>query len=60
MKPILKEFYCPQCGKICRINVNGICFDCKNENTLSTLAIQRKLQQKLNSSYQILNIESLN
>lgn len=60
MKPILKEFCCPQCGNIRLINVNGICFDCKSENTLLTLSKQRKLRQRLSDSYYILKIESIN
>ena len=47
MKPIFREFCCPQCGELRHINVNGVCFDCNNENTLISLAEQRKLQQKL-------------
>lgn len=50
MKPIFKEFCCPQCGDLRHINVNGICFDCNNRNTLLTLAEQRKSQHKLDFS----------
>jgi len=57
MKPIFEEFCCPQCGELRYINVNGICFDCNNENTLIVLAEQRKSQQKLNISIQTLSIE---
>lgn len=60
MKPIFEEFCCPQCGEIRYINVKGICFDCNNENTLLALAKVRKSQQKLNSSYQTLRLESYN
>ncbi|MFX0080403.1 MAG: hypothetical protein ACFE94_01490 [Candidatus Hodarchaeota archaeon] len=56
MKPIFKEFNCPQCGNLCYINVHGICFDCNNENTLISLAKQRKLQYKLEFSVQSLSI----
>ena len=47
MKPVYKEFNCPQCGELRHIDVNGVCFDCNNENTLISLAEKRKLQQKL-------------
>ena len=47
MKPIFREFCCPQCGEIRHIIVDDICFDCNNENTLTSLAEQRKIQQKL-------------
>jgi hypothetical protein len=57
MKPIYKEFNCPQCGKLRHINVNGICFDCNNENTLVALAEQRKLHHKLDFLIQSLSIE---
>jgi len=60
MKPIFKEFSCPECGEIRHINVNGICFDCNNEKTLTTLAEQRKLQHKLNISIKSLSLESYN
>jgi len=58
MKPIYKEFNCPQCGKLRYIKVNGICFECRNKNTLTILAIQRKLQQKLKSINLSLNVEN--
>ena len=48
MKPKFEKFCCPQCGKLRFINVNGICFDCYNEQTLIALAKQRKQQQKIN------------
>jgi len=57
MKAVYKEFICPQCGELRHINVNGICFDCSNENTLISLAEQRKLQHKLNISIQSLSAE---
>ncbi len=60
MKPIFKEFSCPECGEIRHINVNGICFDCNNKKTLATLAEQRKLQHKLNISIKSLSLESYN
>ncbi|MFW9972465.1 MAG: hypothetical protein ACFFDF_19930 [Candidatus Odinarchaeota archaeon] len=60
MKTIFKEFCCPQCGEIRYINIKGICFDCNNENTLLTLAKQRKTQQKHNFSVHTLNVESYN
>jgi hypothetical protein len=50
MKSIYKEFRCPQCGDLRYINVNGICFDCNNRNTLLTLAEQRRAQHKLDFS----------
>jgi hypothetical protein len=55
MKPIYKEFFCPQCGEIRYINVNGICFDCNNENSLLALAKQRKHQKLdfLNQSFTV-------
>lgn len=57
MKTIYKEFNCPQCRSLRYINVDGICFDCKNKNTLETLAEQRKLEQKLENFIQSLSIE---
>lgn len=60
MKTIYKEFNCPQCGYLRYINVNGICFDCTNENTLVTLAERRKMQQKLSNSFSTLSVESYN
>jgi len=60
MKTVYKEFCCTQCGKLRYINVNGICFDCSNENTLVSLAKQRKLQSKLNISMESLSLESYN
>lgn len=58
MKPKFGKFCCPQCGELRHINVNGICFDCNNENTLLALAEQRKLQQKLNLLFHSLSVES--
>jgi hypothetical protein len=58
MKPIYREFNCPQCGELRHVNVNGICFDCNNENTLILLAKQRKLQHKLDISIQSLSVEN--
>lgn len=58
MKPIYKEFCCPKCGEIRHINVNGICFDCNNENALDTLTKQRKLQQKFNNLILSLKVEN--
>jgi len=58
MKPIYKEFNCPQCGESRYIDVNGVCFDCNNKNTLTSLAKQRKLQQKLVMKSHSLNVES--
>jgi len=60
MKPKFGEFCCPQCGELPQINVNGICFDCSNENTLRAIAERRKIQQKLNNCFQALNVESYN
>jgi len=60
MKPIFEEFLCKKCKEIRYIKVNGICFDCNNENSLLTLAKQRKLQHKLNFSFGTLGIESFN
>ncbi|MFX1301720.1 MAG: hypothetical protein ACFFBV_09880 [Promethearchaeota archaeon] len=60
MKAVYKEFCCPQCGELRHINVNGICFDCNNENNLIALAEQRKLQQKFNVSIESLTLESYN
>jgi len=58
MKPLYKEFCCSQCGELRHIKVNGICFDCNNENTLIALAEQRKLQHKLDISFHTLSVES--
>ena len=60
MKPIFKEFYCPQCGDLRHINVNGVYFDCYNENNLLSLAAQRKLQIKLDIAINSLSIERYN
>ncbi len=60
MKAVYKEFCCPQCGKLRHINVNGVCFDCSNENILVALAEQRKLQSKLNISIESFSVESYN
>ncbi len=60
MKTLYKEFNCPQCGCLRFINVNGICFDCSNENTLVTLTERRKMQQKLSNSFRTLSVESHN
>ena len=58
MKPLYKEFCCPQCRELRHINVNGVCFDCNNENTLVALAEQRKLQHKLDILFHSLSVES--
>ena len=57
MKPVFKKFCCPQCGILRYINVDGICFNCSNENTLLALAKRRKIQQKLSISFQSLSVE---
>ena len=59
-KPVYKEFICPQCGDLRYINVNGICYDCSNENKLVSLVKQRKLLQKLDISIQTLSVKSYN
>ena len=58
MKPKFEVFCCPQCGELRYIKVNGICFDCNNENALETLAKQRKLQQKPNNLFFSPKLES--
>jgi predicted ATP-dependent serine protease len=58
MKPIYKEFNCPQCGEVRYINVNGICFDCRNENNLDELTRMRNLQQNLNRTFSSLKVEN--
>lgn len=60
MKPIFKKFSCPQCGELRHINISDICFDCNNQNNLLIVAQERKLQQKLNTSFKSLCIESAN
>ncbi len=60
MKPIFREFCCPQCEELRYVNVNGVCFDCNNENTLIALAKQRKLQQKFAMTIHSLSVESYN
>ncbi|MFX1366405.1 MAG: hypothetical protein ACFFCE_01875 [Promethearchaeota archaeon] len=55
MKTVYKEFCCPECGELRYINVNGICFNCKTEKTLTFLAEQRKLQQNLEPVNHIIN-----
>jgi len=60
MKTVYQEFCCPQCGKVRYINVNGVCFDCNNKNTLISLAEQRKLQQKHEILNHSISIESYN
>ena len=57
MKTVYKEFICPQCGDLCYINVNGICFECNNKNNLELLAKKRKFEHKLNTFIQSLSIE---
>ena len=57
MKTVYKKFCCPQCGELRHINVNGICFDCDNENKLLSLAKQRKLQHKFHISIPYLSVE---
>ena len=57
MKTIYEEFNCPQYGGLRYINVDGICFDSKNKNTLETLMEQRKLEQKLENFIQSLSID---
>jgi len=58
MKPIYNEFSCPQCGELRYINVNGICFDCRNENNLEDLTRKRNRQQKNNHSHVSLEIKN--
>jgi predicted ATP-dependent serine protease len=58
MKPIYNEFSCPQCGELRYINVNGICFDCRNENNLEDLTRKRIRQQKNNHSQISLEVKS--
>ena len=58
MKPIYNEFSCPQCGELRYINVNGICFDCRNENNLEELTKKRNMRQNHNRSYISLRVES--
>lgn len=57
MKPIYK-FSCPQCGEIRYINVNGMCFDCRNKNNLEDLTRKRNRQLKNNHSHVSLEVES--
>ncbi|MFX0022722.1 MAG: hypothetical protein ACFE9S_10370 [Candidatus Hermodarchaeota archaeon] len=56
MKPIFEEFYCPQCREIRYINVDGICFDCNNENKLMLISELRK-NHKLDILNQSLSVE---
>ncbi len=58
MKPIYKEFWCPKFGEVRYINVNGICFDCNNQNILYSLGKKRKSHSKLSNLYQSLNVEN--
>lgn len=58
MKPVYREFNCPQCGELRYIDVNGVCFDCNNKNNLLSLADQRKLQQKFDMKIHSLSVES--
>jgi hypothetical protein len=58
MKPIYNKFSCPQCRELRYINVNGICFDCKNDNNLEALTKKRKIQQNHNRSSISLRVES--
>ena len=58
MKPIYNEFSCPQCGELRYINVNGIYFDCRNENNLEDLTRKRNRQQKNNHSHVSLEIKN--
>ena len=58
MKPIFKEFWCPECGKIRYVYVDGICDYCKNVSTLEELTKQRKLKHHLNNGFFQLKLES--
>ncbi|MHA2180773.1 MAG: hypothetical protein ACXAAH_05055 [Promethearchaeota archaeon] len=58
MKSIYSKFSCPQCGEVRFINVNGICFDCRNDNKLEDLIRKRKKQDKDKQSFTFLEIES--
>ncbi|MFW9823047.1 MAG: hypothetical protein ACFFE4_08940 [Candidatus Thorarchaeota archaeon] len=60
MKPIYDEFDCPQCGKLRYVNVNGICFDCRNKKNLEELTRERNKQQNPDHSYISLRIENYN
>ena len=60
MKTVYKKFCCPQCGELRHINVNGVCYDCNNENALFSLAEKRKLQQKFEIVNHSIKIESYN
>ncbi|MFX1317004.1 MAG: hypothetical protein ACFE9T_14170 [Promethearchaeota archaeon] len=51
MKPIFKEFWCPECGKIRYVYVDGVCDYCKNISSLEELTKQRKLRHHLNDGF---------
>ena len=59
MKPIFKEeFWCPQCGKIRYVYIDGICDYCRNVNILEELTKQRKLRHAINAGISQLKIKS--
>lgn len=59
MKPIFKEeFWCPQCGKVRYVFIDGICDYCRNVNSLEQLTKQRKLKHQINSNFFQLKLES--
>ncbi|MFW9989020.1 MAG: hypothetical protein ACFFC3_10215 [Candidatus Odinarchaeota archaeon] len=60
MKSVYKKFCCPECGEVRYININGICFDCKNKKNLITLAKERKLKQNLKTINHFISIENYN
>ena len=41
MKAVYKEFFCPQCGTIRYIYVNGVCDSCRTENELERIIHER-------------------
>ncbi len=42
MKPIFEKFWCPQCGQIRYVYVDGVCSSCNTENELEQIILKRK------------------
>lgn len=58
MKPVFKEFWCPQCGNIRFVYVDGICDYCRNVSTLEKLTKQRKLKHQLDNGFFQIELET--
>lgn len=58
MKPIFKEFRCPECGKIRYVYVDGICDYCRNVNTLEEITKKRKLEHQFDNGFFQIELET--